>query len=208
MSRASPVSTTIEARRRVLDSTRWWCTVPVARRDGTGIRSAEVALSEMTRICAPFATASSASLQRRSTAFSRPAFPSLFGQVASRMTDGNSLDGAVSFCLMLSSSCSKRIADSSWSTLAWSGVSSRMLRSAPRPASRVMTDHSRIGSIGGLVTCAKSWRKYVKRRRGNVERGASGMSSPMEKTASCPALIIGGKTMSRSSFVTACVTCC
>jgi hypothetical protein len=39
---------------------------------------------------------------------------------------------------------------------AWSGASSRRLPSAPMPVASDMTTASRIGSIGGFVTCAKS----------------------------------------------------
>ena len=81
----------------------------------------------------------------------------------------------------------------------WSGES-RFGRGPMNDTSDI-TSCSRIGSIGGLVTCAKSWRKYAKSGRGRFESTASGASSPMEPIASSPATAIGVISMRRSSCV-------
>ena len=43
-----------------------------------------------------------------------------------------------------------------------------------------MTSRSRNGSMGGFVTCAKSWEKYRGKRHGWSESTASAVSSPMD----------------------------
>ena len=94
--------------------------------------------------------ASSQTLARRADS---PSGPSFTGQVRSivceRKTD-------VSTSRRVSSSWLRRIG---WSMTSWwacSGVSSSRLRSAPTPVPSDITIDSRIGSIGGLVTCANS----------------------------------------------------
>src|SRR6059036_4375174 len=64
-----------------------------------------------------------------------------------------------------------------------------------------MTSSSRIGSIGGLVTCAKSCLKYLNRSWGCSDSTASGVSVPMEETGSSPAMTIGVMTIFSSSTV-------
>ncbi len=59
-----------------------------------------------------------------------------------------------------SSSESSRIGLSITSWRACSGVSSSRLRSEPTLACTLITTASRIESIGGFVTCAKSCLKY------------------------------------------------
>ena len=59
-----------------------------------------------------------------------------------------------------SSSESSRIGFSITSWRACSGVSSSRLRSEPTLACTLITTASRIESIGGFVTCAKSCLKY------------------------------------------------
>ena len=52
-----------------------------------------------------------------------------------------------------------RVARIGWSITSWcacSGDSSSRLTSAPTPRPRLITTASRIGSIGGFVTCANS----------------------------------------------------
>ena len=80
-------------------------------------------------------------------------------------------------------------------------VTSRML---PRLAKRVVSDmtcRSRNGSIGGFVTWLKFWRKNWLTRRGLSETTASGVSSPIEPTASFALSAIGARISSRSSSV-------
>ena len=43
-----------------------------------------------------------------------------------------------------------------------------------------ITSLSRSGSMGGLVTCANNWQKYVYSSRGWSESTASAVSSPIE----------------------------
>jgi hypothetical protein len=82
-----------------------------------------------------------------------PSAPSLTGHVMSivceRKTD-------VSTSRSVSSSWLRRIG---WSMTSWwacSGVSASRFCSAPTPVASDITIDSRIGSIGGFVTCAKS----------------------------------------------------
>src|SRR2546421_7695292 len=55
-----------------------------------------------------------------------------------------------------------------------------------------ITSCSRIGSIGGLVTCAESWREYAYSGFARVDRTASGVSSPLEATPPPPPPALGG----------------
>ena len=63
---------------------------------------------------------------------------------------------------------------------ACSGVSPSRLRRQPMIVFSDMTSRSRSGSMGGFVTCAKSWLKYVYSSRGWSESTASAVSSPIE----------------------------
>ena len=66
---------------------------------------------------------------------------------------------------------------------------------------RLMTNSSRIGSIGGLVTWAKFCLKYVNSSLGLSDSAEIGVSLPMEPTASSPWLPIGAIRMRKSSWV-------
>lgn len=123
------------------------------RSAGMAMRSAEAARSERMTMCDPSSMTFSTSAQTVWMADFSPVAPWLAGHVVSmvRLLKLNS-----SMCLTRSSSCSSRMADSSASTRACLGVSSSRFFSAPRPADSDMTAHSRMGSMGGFVTCAKS----------------------------------------------------
>src|SRR5207245_1515682 len=71
----------------------------------------------------------------------------------------------------------------------------------PMKVTSDMTSSSRIGSIGGFVTCAKSCLKYLNRSWGRSDSTASGVSVPMEETGSSPAMTIGVTTIFSSSTV-------
>jgi hypothetical protein len=64
---------------------------------------------------------------------------------------------------------------------------------------RLMTPVSRRGSIGGLVTWLKFWRKKWLSGRYFSDSTARGESSPIEPTASLPSSTMGARTISRSS---------
>jgi hypothetical protein len=53
-----------------------------------------------------------------------------------------------------------------------------------------ITSASRIGSIGGLVTCANSWWKYANRLGAWSDSTASGVSVPIEPIGSLPSRAI------------------
>jgi hypothetical protein len=72
----------------------------------------------------------------------------------------------------------------------------------PRFLNRVLSDMtpvSRRGSIGGLVTWLKFWRKKCDRGRYFSDSTASGVSSPMEPTASLASSTMGARIISMSS---------
>ena len=66
---------------------------------------------------------------------------------------------------------------------------------------RLITSSSRIGSIGGLVTCAKFCLKYVNKGFGLSDIAEIGVSLPMEPMASSPVVPIGVISSLRSSCV-------
>ncbi len=101
----------------------------------------------------PPASASSASRQIRSSAPSSPEVPSETGQVMSIVW---ALNNPVSICRSASSSWSRRIGWGIWSWRACSGDSPSRLRSEPTLVATLITTASRVESIGGFVTCAKS----------------------------------------------------
>ncbi len=82
-----------------------------------------------------------------------------------------------------------------------SGVSAITFGLGPMLVTSDMTSSSRIGSIGGLVTCANSCLKYLNRSWGRSDSTASGVSVPMEETGSSPAMTIGVTTIFSSSTV-------
>ena len=62
-----------------------------------------------------------------------------------------------------------------------------------------ITIASRIGSIGGLVTCANSCLKYVNSGGRWSDSTASALSLPIEPTGSSPRAAIGAMSTRRSS---------
>ena len=152
-SRGSPDSSTRPVCRRVPSRTRWWWTDPTASSDGIGARSGPSARSERIRTLMPSASAALASAQTRSTAAASPSAPSVTGQVMSSVRELKTLE---STWRSFSSSPLRRIGVFIASWRACSGPSSSRLRSEPTPVPTLITIASRIGSIGGLVTCAKS----------------------------------------------------
>ena len=82
-----------------------------------------------------------------------------------------------------------------------SGVSSNVLPSGPSVVSSDITSASRIGSIGGFVTCANSWWKYAERFGAWFDSTASGVSVPIEPIGSLPVSAIGSITAWTSSSV-------
>ncbi len=82
---------------------------------------------------------------------------------------------------------------------ACSGASASRLTSAPTPVCRLITTLSRIGSIGGLVTCANSCLKYENSGGWRSESTASAASLPMLATGSSPLVAIGAMIILRSS---------
>ena len=89
-----------------------------------------------------------------------------------------------------------------WSITSWwacSGSSASRLTSAPTPACRLITTLSRIGSIGGFVTCANSCLKYENSGGWRSDSTASAASLPMHATGSSPFAAIGAMTSRRSS---------
>ena len=71
----------------------------------------------------------------------------------------------------------------------------------PRRVCNCTTIDSRTGSMAGLVTWAKRWRKNAYTGRGAWAKGASGVSSPIDQTASLPSLAMGASTIRTSSRV-------
>ena len=117
-----------------------------------GMRSGEVARSERMMIAMFRFTASSTSPQSSSMRALSPSFPAAASQVQSRTCEGNPWSA---MWVIFSSWCSKRMAESREIELQCPGLSSSRFRSGPSPAPRVITAHSRMGSMGGLVTWAK-----------------------------------------------------
>ena len=76
-----------------------------------------------------------------------------------------------------------------------------MLARLPKRVARLITCRSRRGSIGGLVTWLKFWRKNWLMSRGLSEMTASGVSSPIDPIASLPPSTIGARISSMSSSV-------
>jgi len=66
---------------------------------------------------------------------------------------------------------------------------------------RLMTNSSRIGSIGGLVTCAKFLFEVSVEQVLAIGEREIGVSVPIEPTASWPVTAIGRTSRSRSSCV-------
>ena len=81
----------------------------------------------------------------------------------------------------------------------WSGVSPSRLISGPITASRLITTDSRIGSIAGFVTCAKSCLKYEKSDGRASDIAAGARSLPIEPVGSAASRAIGARMTRRSS---------
>ena len=81
------------------------------------------------------------------------------------------------------------------------GVSSSRLRSEPTPVDTLITIASRIGSIGGLVTCANSCLKYEKSGGWLSLSTASARSLPIEPIGSSPLQAVGASRTFMSSCV-------
>ena len=101
----------------------------------------------------------------------------------------------------VSSSWLRRIGWSRISACACSGVSVRRLRSLPMPTPSDMTIDSRIGSIGGFVTCANSCLKYENSGGRWSDSTASDESLPIEPIGSAPVAAIGAIRTRSSSCV-------
>ena len=101
----------------------------------------------------PRAIDSDASAHTRSIAAASPSGPAPTGHVMSSVCASKIEE---STWRSFSSSWERRIGVSIESWCACSGVSSNRLRSEPTPEATLITIDSRIGSIGGFVTCAKS----------------------------------------------------
>ena len=84
---------------------------------------------------------------------------------------------------------------------ACSGVSSSRLRSEPTPVDTLITIASRIGSIGGLVTCANSCLKYENSAGWLSLSTASARSLPIEPIGSSPRAAVGASRTFMSSCV-------
>ena len=82
-----------------------------------------------------------------------------------------------------------------------SGDSSIKLGFGPMFVTSDITSCSRIGSIGGLVTCANSCLKYLNKSCGRSDNTAKGVSVPMEEIGSSPLTIMGVMTILSSSTV-------
>ena len=81
------------------------------------------------------------------------------------------------------------------------GVSFITFGLGPMLVTSDMTSCSRIGSIGGFVTCANSCLKYLNRSCGRSDSTASGVSVPIDPSGSSPCLAIGARKNFRSSSV-------
>ena len=145
---------------------------------------------------APLSTYRAASSHSASSRGSIPLGPCSTGQVMSIVAASNtSWETWRSF----SSSWFRRIGWSITRMCACSGDSDSRLTSAPTPAWRLITTDSRIGSIGGLVTCANSCLKYENSGGWRSESTASAASLPMLATGSSPLAAIGAITIRKSS---------
>src|ERR1017187_2918259 len=111
------------------------------------------------RMDRPAATASEASLQMRSRPSRRPSTPLAAWKTALMVSAGNCRWGTWRMVARLALG---RIGCGISSRAASPGPCSRRLPPTPSEHTSDMTDASRIGSIGGLVTCAKSCLKYAK----------------------------------------------
>src|SRR5262249_15019956 len=78
---------------------------------------------------------------------------------------------------------------------------SKMFGRGPMIETRLITSSSRIGSIGGLVTCAKFCLKYVNSDFGLSDKAEIGVSVPIGPTASSPGVALRRLKNFRSAWV-------
>ena len=197
-SRASADSSRTATRVRSISSTRWWCTAPAASSEDTATRSELAARSEMTTHATPSATAAEASFARRLSARSSPSAPSETAYVASRTRLVQPR-----WSIALSASICSTVSSGDLSRSLCASVSLVVTRSPSGPTmhSRDVTTASRMGSMGGFVTCANICLKYSKLSLGISDITASGASLPIEPSASAPVPIMGSRIMSSASRV-------
>jgi hypothetical protein len=104
----------------------------------------------------PSSIAAAAARHSRSIADARPKAPSATGHTSDKVTGSNTPSRIARIFAR------SRLSITGPRSLSWwhcSGVSSNVLPSGPIVVSSDITSASRIGSIGGLVTCANSWVK-------------------------------------------------
>mmetsp|Transcript_26802 Transcript_26802/g.86548 ORF Transcript_26802/g.86548 Transcript_26802/m.86548 type:complete len:252 (-) Transcript_26802:1712-2467(-) len=154
---ASPESTSRPVMARAFAATRRWWTAPVASSDGMGTRSGPAARCESTSSGAPPCSTAASALAERSTSASRKAVGDALatssGKVASSVVVFQPLcgeDWRAAISVRVSTGCGRM------SRRACASVAASTFASGPTGHWRDMTTSSRIGSMGGLVTCAKS----------------------------------------------------
>ncbi len=152
----SSATTTSEVSDRSWAATRAWWTAPQASSDGMGARSGLASPVSSTSVPAPPETAAVASSRRRWIAARRPVGPSATGNVRSSGMTGH---GARSVSARLSTPEGYRKNEGSVMSRAASSVSDSSGARGPMIVRRLMTRRSRSGSMGGLVTWAKRWRR-------------------------------------------------
>ena len=139
---------------------------------------------------------SCASSQIRANAARMPSTPSATGQVMSIVWARKM---SCETWRSVSSSWLRRIGCSITSWWACSGLSSSRFPSAPTAVDRLITTASRIESIGGFVTCAKSCLKYELSGGAWSERTASALSLPIDPIGSSPIRAVGVRRTRMSS---------
>ena len=152
----------------------------------------------MTTHATPSATAAEASAARRLSARSSPSVPSETAYVASstRLVQPR-------WSIALSASICSTVSRGDLSRSLCASVSLVVTRSPSGPTmhSNDVTTASRMGSMGGFVTCANICLKYSKVSLGISDITASGASLPIEPSASLPVPIMGSRIMSSASRV-------
>ena len=142
-----------DARPRLLARSRWWWTAATASSEGMGTEAASAARSLTMRTVAPAATCTEAAAQRRSSAAASPDGALGAWERRAKGRRREALLGDVAQRLHV------LVREDGWgrsSRCAWAGPCSSRLPPAPSVVASVITRASRIGSIGGLVTWAKS----------------------------------------------------
>ncbi len=111
------------------------------------------------------------------------------------------LNWSVGSAYSFSRSPGKRIGRDRITRRSESGTSSSRFAWEPSTVRRLITRPSRCGSMAGFVTWAKCCLKNAGSSCGRSESTASGVSTPIEDTGSCPSTAIGETSRSRSSWV-------